>query len=79
MSFNIWALLVQVFGGGLYHKISSELEAGVSVNTALSGGNTAFGLGCKYSLGPDANIRAKVDNSSKVRLKVYFQVTFYSS
>ena len=30
------------------------------------GGKTSFGIGCKYTLGPDASIRAKVDNSSIV-------------
>lgn len=57
----------KVFGGGIYHRISPDLETGVSVSTA-QGGNTSFGIGCKYALGPDAAIRAKVDNASKVGL-----------
>jgi len=57
----------KVFGGGIYHRVSNDLEAGVSINAPI-GGNTSFGIGCKYALGPDASIRAKVDNSSKVGL-----------
>jgi voltage-dependent anion channel protein 2 len=57
----------KAFGGGIYHRISPKLETGVSVNSVL-GGATNFGVGCKYDLGPDASIRAKVDNSSKVGL-----------
>lgn len=68
MKVHVTANDSKVFGGGLYHKISSELEAGVSINTALAGNNTSFGLGCKYNLGADASVRAKVDNSSKIGL-----------
>jgi len=57
----------KVFGGGIYHRINPSLETGVSISAAV-GGNTNFGIGCKYALGPDASIRAKVDNSSKVGL-----------
>jgi len=57
----------KVFGGGIYHRINPALETGVSINSAL-GGKTSFGIGCKYTLGPDASIRAKVDNSSIVGL-----------
>jgi len=57
----------KVFGGGIYHRINPALETGVSINSSM-GGNTSFGIGCKYSLGPDASIRAKVDNASKIGL-----------
>lgn len=57
----------KVCGGGIYHRISPDLETGVTVSSAF-GGNTSFGIGCKYNLGPDAAIRAKVDNSSKIGL-----------
>lgn len=57
----------KTFGGGIYHRINPSLETGVSISAAL-GGSAAFGVGCKYDLGPDASIRAKVDNSSKVGL-----------
>lgn len=62
----------KMFGGGIYHKVRPGLETGVSVNTSAAG-NTDFGIGCKYDLGSDASIRAKVDNSSKVGLS-YQQV-----
>jgi hypothetical protein len=38
----------------------------VTVTSAV-GGATTFGIGCKYSLGKDTCVRAKVDNSSVVR------------
>jgi len=57
----------KVFGGGIYHKISADLETGVTVNTTV-GGSTSFGIGCKYALGKDSCVRAKVDNSSVVGL-----------
>ena len=34
--------------------------------TSAVGGATSFGIGCKYSLGKDSCVRAKVDNSSVV-------------
>jgi len=57
----------KVLGGGIYHRVNKNLETGVTVSAAI-GGNNNFGIGCKYNLGPDASIRAKVDNSSKVGL-----------
>eukprot|EP00088_Acartia_fossae_P052099 TRINITY_DN5870_c0_g1_i1.p1 TRINITY_DN5870_c0_g1~~TRINITY_DN5870_c0_g1_i1.p1 ORF type:complete len:281 (-),score=104.40 TRINITY_DN5870_c0_g1_i1:1175-2017(-) len=57
----------KVFGAGIYHKISADLETGVNISAAMDG-KTGFGVGCKYTLGPDASIRAKVDNSSLVGL-----------
>lgn len=67
MVLHVSANDAKVFGGGIYHKVKPGLETGVSVNTSAAG-NTDFGIGCKYQLGDDASIRAKVDNSSKVGL-----------
>jgi len=57
----------KVFGGGVYLKNSPALETGVTLSTG-SGAGSAFAIGCKYTLGPDASIRAKVDNTSQVGL-----------
>jgi len=56
----------KVFGGGVFIKNSPKLETGVTVSSAASG--SSFAVGCKYSLGPDASIRAKVNNASQVGL-----------
>jgi len=56
----------KVFGGGVYLKNSPALETGVTVSS--SGGGSTFGIGCKYTLGPDASLRAKVNNGSQVGL-----------
>ena len=43
----------------------------MSVEFVLTIDYYSFGIGCKYALGPDASIRAKVDNSSKVKANDY--------
>jgi hypothetical protein len=42
------------------------------VNTTV-GGSTSFGIGCKYALGKDSCVRAKVDNSSVVSADLFLQ------
>jgi len=56
----------KVFGGGVYLKNSSSLETGVTLSSSAAA--SSFGVGCKYNLGPDASVRAKVDNASQVGL-----------
>lgn len=56
----------KVFGGGVFIKNSPKLETGVTLSSAESG--STFAVGCKYTLGPDASIRAKVNNASQVGL-----------
>jgi len=67
MALHCSASDAKVFGGGVYHRINPQLETGVTISSDLADKNT-FGIGCKYSLGSDASIRAKVDCSSKVGL-----------
>merc|ERR1719402_1667445 len=57
----------KVFGGGVYLKNSPKLETGVTLSTSADGASS-FGIGCKYTLGPDASLRAKVDNGIQVGL-----------
>merc|ERR1712223_395226 len=57
----------KVFGGGVYLKNSPKLETGVTASSTVGGAST-FGIGCKYSLGPDASLRAKVNNSKQIGL-----------
>jgi len=52
------------FGGGVYLKNSPKLETGVTI--ATGGGSSSFAVGAKYILGPDACIRAKVNNQSQI-------------
>ena len=56
-----------MFGGGVYLKNSPKLETGVTASSAV-GGASSFAIGCKYTLGPDASLRAKVNNTSQVGL-----------
>jgi len=56
----------KVFGGGVFIKNSPKLETGVTISSAESG--ASFAVGCKYTLGPDASIRAKVNNTSQIGL-----------
>lgn len=66
MVLHVTATDAKVFGGGVFLKNSSSLETGVTV--ATSAASSSFGVGCKYSLGPDASVRAKVNNASQVGL-----------
>ena len=59
--------VIQVFGGGVYLKNSPKLETGVTASSVVGGAST-FGIGCKYTLGPDASLRANVNNASQVGL-----------
>merc|ERR1711970_775004 len=51
----------------VYLKNSAKLETGVTASSAV-GGSSSFAIGCKYALGPDASLRAKVNNTSQVGL-----------
>ena len=63
-------ILVKVFGGGVYLKNSPKLETGITLSTSADGASS-FGIGCKYTLGPDASLRAKVDNGTQVMVNVH--------
>merc|ERR1712025_1468736 len=54
------------FGGGVYLKNSPTLETGVTM--AAGGGYSSFAIGTKYALGPDASLRAKVNNTCQIGL-----------
>jgi len=56
----------KAFGCGIYLKNSPKLETGITASSA--GGSSTFGIGCKYTLGPDASLRAKVNNGSQIGL-----------
>jgi len=57
----------KLFGGGIYLKNSDKLETGVTI-AAGGGGASSFAIGAKYVLGPDACLRAKVNNASQIGL-----------
>jgi len=54
------------FGGGVYLKNSPTLETGVTMSAG--GGSSSFAIGTKYALGPDASLRAKVNNTCQIGL-----------
>jgi len=54
------------FGGGIYLKNSPALETGITIGAG--GAAPSIAIGAKYSLGPDASLRAKVNNSSQIGL-----------
>jgi len=54
------------FGGGVYLKNSTSLETGVTM--AAGSGSNSFAIGTKYALGPDASLRAKVNNTCQIGL-----------
>lgn len=56
------------FGGSVYHKVNSDLACGVQLNWSLGSNATKLNLGAVYNLDKDANIRAKVNNSSQIGL-----------
>ena len=58
----------QVFGGSVYQRVNNELETAVNLGWTSSNNATNFGIGCKYALDRDSNIRAKINNSSQVGL-----------
>merc|ERR1719431_981586 len=55
------------FGGGVFLKNSPKLETGVTI-AAGGGAASSFAIGAKYTLGPDASLRAKVNNASQIGL-----------
>jgi len=56
------------FGGSIYHKVNSQLDAGVDLQWWSGTNDTKFGIGCKYALDSDASVRAKVNNASEIGL-----------
>ena len=52
----------------MYQRVNSELETAVNLGWTSSNNATNFGIGCKYALDKDSNIRAKINNSSQVGL-----------
>jgi len=54
------------FGGGIYLKNSPKLETGITIG--VGGAQPNFAIGAKYALGPDACLRAKVNNTSQIGL-----------
>lgn len=54
------------FSGGIYQKLSNQLETGVAITSTE--GSSTFGVGCKYNLDDKAAIRAKVNNTCQVGL-----------
>ncbi|XP_046990051.1 voltage-dependent anion-selective channel-like [Schistocerca americana] len=56
----------QEFGGSIYQKVNSQLEAGAQLAWFAGTNETNFGIGCKYSIDRESSIRAKVNNASQI-------------
>lgn len=59
------------FSGSIFHKVKPDLEGAISLAWNSSNNVTQFGIGGKYNLDSDANIRAKVN--SRLQLGLGYQ------
>lgn len=56
------------FGGAIYQKVNPKLDTAIDLNWTAGSNETRFGIGCKYDLGSDTSVRAKVNNLSQIGL-----------
>jgi len=55
-------------GGSLYHKVSDQLEMGVSLSWSSGNNATRFAVASKYQLDKQSTLQAKVNNMSQIGL-----------
>jgi voltage-dependent anion channel protein 2 len=48
--------------------VNPKLDTAIDLNWTAGSNETRFGIGCKYELGSDTSVRAKVNNLSQVGL-----------
>jgi len=48
----------------VHHKVSRDLETGVTMGWAAGASATTFNFGVKYNISDDTNIKIKVTNQS---------------
>ncbi len=48
--------------------MNRQLETGINLGWTAQSNATNFGIGCKYAIDRDTNLRAKVSNSSQLGL-----------
>jgi len=58
----------QEFAGSIYQRVNPDLETGVNLSWTSGTNATRFAIGGRYTLDKDANIAAKVNNSSQIGL-----------
>jgi len=58
----------QVFGASAFHKVRSDLHAGVSINWNSTNNATQFGIGGIFIVDKDTSLRAKINNQGSLGL-----------
>lgn len=56
----------QEFSGSIYHKVNSDLSAGVQLAWTSGSNATKFGIGAAYALDNSSTVRAKISNDSLI-------------
>ncbi|XP_067936190.1 voltage-dependent anion-selective channel-like [Watersipora subatra] len=60
----------QDFSGSVHHKVSKDLETGVTLGWSAGSNATTFNFGGRYWLSKDTNVRMKVNHQSQVGLSL---------
>ena len=60
----------QDFSGTIHHKVSKDLETGVTLGWSAGSNATTFNFGGKYNVSDDTSVRMKVSNQSHVGLSL---------
>jgi len=60
----------QDFSGTVHHKVSRDLESGVTLGWSAGSNATTFNFGSKYSVSDDTSVRMKVSNQSLIGLSL---------
>ena len=60
----------QDFSGTIHHKVSRDLETGVTLGWSAGSNATTFNFGGKYNVSDDTSVRMKVSNQSHVGLSL---------
>jgi len=58
----------QQFDGSIFHKVNSDLSAGVQLAWTSGSNATKFGIGAQYALDKNSTVRAKISNDSLIGL-----------
>jgi voltage-dependent anion channel protein 2 len=56
------------FLGSVFHKVTKDLESGITMSWVTGTSETRFGFGAKYNADKDTTFRAKVNNASQIGL-----------
>lgn len=56
----------QEFNGSIFHKVNSDLSAGIQLAWTSGSNATKFGIGAQYALDKNSTVRAKISNDSLI-------------